>query len=74
MSGAMDPTRHSTLELSPANILCQVKDICKTTQTVFAWGLEPYSRDHPAPTVNHLALANIFVHSTTYFLSRHIHS
>jgi hypothetical protein len=52
MSGAMDPTRHSTHELSPADILRQVKDICKTSQTVFAWGLRPYSRDRPAPTVN----------------------
>jgi hypothetical protein len=54
MSGAMDPTRHSTHELSPADILRRVKDICKTPQTVFAWGLEPYSRDNPAPTVNRL--------------------
>jgi hypothetical protein len=54
MSGAMDPTWHSTHELSPADILWRVKDICKTPQTVFAWGLEPYSRDHPAPTVNRL--------------------
>jgi hypothetical protein len=30
MSGAMDPTRHSTHELSPADILRRVKDICKT--------------------------------------------
>jgi hypothetical protein len=29
MSGAMDPTRHSTYELSPADILRWVKDICK---------------------------------------------
>jgi hypothetical protein len=28
MSGAMDPTRHSTHELSPADILRWVKDIC----------------------------------------------
>jgi hypothetical protein len=53
MSGAMDPNRHSTHELSPADILRWVKDICKTPQTVFAWGLEPYSRDRPAPMVNH---------------------
>jgi hypothetical protein len=52
MSGAMDPTRHSTHEPSPADILRWVKDICKSSQTVFAWGLEPYSRDRPAPTVN----------------------
>jgi hypothetical protein len=58
MSGAMDPTQHSMHELSPADILWWVKDICKTTQTVFAWGLEPYSRDRPALTVNHLALAD----------------
>jgi hypothetical protein len=51
MSRAMDPTRHSTHELSPADILRRVKDICKSSQTVFAWGLEPYSRDRPAPTV-----------------------
>jgi hypothetical protein len=34
MSGAMDPTRHSTHELSPADILWRVKDICRTSQTV----------------------------------------
>jgi hypothetical protein len=67
MSGAMDPTRHSTHELSPANILQRVKDICKTMQTIFAWGLEPYSRDRPAPTVNHLSLADISAHDPTYF-------
>jgi hypothetical protein len=52
MSGPMDPTRHSTHELSPANILRWVKDICKSSQATFAWGLEPYSRDRPAPTVS----------------------
>jgi hypothetical protein len=52
MSGAMDPTRHSTHELSPADILRRVKDICKSSQVTFAWGLEPYSRDPPAPMVN----------------------
>jgi hypothetical protein len=63
----MDPTRHSTHELSPADILQRVKDICKTMQTIFAWGLEPYSRDRPAPTVNHLSLADISAHDPTYF-------
>jgi hypothetical protein len=58
MSGPMDPTRHLTHELSPADILRRVKDICKSPQVTFAWGLEPYSRDRPAPTV--------------IFLSRHI--
>jgi hypothetical protein len=52
VSGAMDPTRHSTHELSPANILRWVKDICKSSQVTFAWRLEPYSRDCPTPTVN----------------------
>jgi hypothetical protein len=51
MSGPMDPTRHSTHELSPADILQRVKDICKSSQVTFAWGLEPYIRDRPAPTV-----------------------
>jgi hypothetical protein len=58
MSGAMDSTRHSTHELSPTDILRRVKDICKTAQSIFAWGLEPYSRDRPAPTVNLLAFAD----------------
>jgi hypothetical protein len=71
MSGAMDPTWHSTHELSPADILRRVKDICKTAQTIFAWGHEPYSRDRLALTVNHLA--NTFVHSPTYLLSRYIY-
>jgi hypothetical protein len=53
MSEAMDPTRHSTHELSPAGILRRVKDICKTTQTKFAWGLEPYSRARPPPVVSY---------------------
>jgi hypothetical protein len=52
MSGPMDPTQHSTHELSLADILWRVKDICKFSQVTFAWGLEPYSRDRPAPTVN----------------------
>jgi hypothetical protein len=61
MSGAMDPTRHSTHELSPANILWWVKDICKTMQTVFAWGLKPFSRECPVPPVYHLAPADILI-------------
>jgi hypothetical protein len=36
MSGPMDPTRHFTHELSPANILRWVKDICKSSQVTFA--------------------------------------
>jgi hypothetical protein len=52
MSGPMDPTQHSTHELTPADILQRVKDIYKSSQATFAWGLEPYSRDRPAPTVN----------------------
>jgi hypothetical protein len=51
MSGPMDPTQHSTHQLSPADILRRVKDICKSSQVTFAWGLEPYSRDRPASTV-----------------------
>jgi hypothetical protein len=74
MSGAMDPTGHSTHKLSPADILRWVKDICKTVQTVFAWGLEPYSQDHPAPMVNYLALADTSVHNPTYLLSRYIYA
>jgi hypothetical protein len=60
MSGAMDPTRHSTHELSLADILRRVKDICKTMQTVFAWGLEPYRWARPVPTVSYLAPADTF--------------
>jgi hypothetical protein len=48
----MDPTRHSTHELTPTDILRWIKDICKSSQATFALGLEPYSRDRPAPTVN----------------------
>jgi hypothetical protein len=48
----MDPTRHSTHELTPADILRWIKDIYKSSQATFAWGLEPYSRDRLAPTVN----------------------
>jgi hypothetical protein len=54
MSGPMDPTWHSTHELTPADTLWRIKDVCKSSQTTFAWGLEPYSRDRPAPTVNPL--------------------
>jgi hypothetical protein len=61
MSGPMDPTRHSTHELSPADILWRVKDICKSSQATFAWGLEPYSRDRPAPMVIFLS-QHIFIH------------
>jgi hypothetical protein len=52
MSGPMDPTWHSTHELTSADILRRIKDICKSSQATFTWGLEPYSRDRPAPTVN----------------------
>jgi hypothetical protein len=58
-------------ELSPTDILRRVKDICKTAKTIFACGLEQNSRDRSAPTVNHLALAKVSVHSSIYFLSRH---
>jgi hypothetical protein len=68
----MDPTRHSTHELSPADILQRVKDICKTSQVTFAWGLEPYSRDHPAPMVN--LFSDTFALSPTYLLCRHINT
>jgi hypothetical protein len=64
MSGPMDPTRHSTHELTPADILWRIKDVCKSSQATFAWGLEPYSRDRPAPMVNTLI--------DTYSLVRHI--
>jgi hypothetical protein len=71
MSGAIDPTRHSTHELSPADILRRVKDICKSSQVTFAWGLEPYSRDRPAPT--EIYLADTSALSPTYqCLIRHI--
>jgi hypothetical protein len=67
MSGAMDPTRHSTHELTPDDILRRIKDVCKSSQATFAWGLEPYSRDRPAPTVNTLADTNSLVrHIDTY--------
>jgi hypothetical protein len=36
MSGPMDPTWHSTHELTPADILWQIKDICKCSQATFA--------------------------------------
>jgi hypothetical protein len=86
MSGAMDPTRHSTHELSPVDILWWVKDICKSSQVTFAWGLEPYSQDCPAPMVNLFSrylcfLPNIptlptysccqYHHDPTYFYCRH---
>jgi hypothetical protein len=71
MSGAMDPTRHSTHELSLAEILRWVKDICKSLQVTFAWGLQPYSRDLPTPTVN--SLADILILNPTYCYCRHIH-
>jgi hypothetical protein len=60
----MDPTWLSTHELTLADILQRIKDICKSSQATFAWGLEPYSRDQPAPMVNPLA--------DTYFLVWHI--
>jgi hypothetical protein len=71
MSGPMDPTRHSTHELTPADILWRIKDICKSSQATFAWGLEPYSRDRPAPTVN--PSGRYIVSCPVYrYLSRHI--
>jgi hypothetical protein len=71
MSGPMDPTQHFTHELTPADILRRIKDICKSSQATFAWGLEPYGRDHPAPTVN--PSGRYIVSYPAYrYLSRHI--
>jgi hypothetical protein len=71
MSGPMDPTRHSTHELTLADILRRIKDICKSSQATFAWGLEPYSRDRPALTVN--PSGRYIIHRPAYrYLSRHI--
>jgi hypothetical protein len=70
MSGPMDPTRHSTHELTPADILRRIKDICKSSQATFAWGLEPYSRDRPAPTVNPSG-RHIFSCPAYRYLGRH---
>jgi hypothetical protein len=71
MSGPMDPTRHSTHELTPADILWRIKDICKCSQATFAWGLEPYSRNRPAPTVN--PSGRYIISCPAYrYLSRHI--
>jgi hypothetical protein len=73
MSGLMNPTRHSTHELTPADILRRIKDICKSSQATFAWGLEPYSRDRPAPSVN--PLGQYIISCPAYrYLSRHISS
>jgi hypothetical protein len=67
MSGPMDPTWHSTHELTPADILRRIKDVCKSSQATFSWGLEPYSRDRPAPMVDTLADTYSFVrHIDTY--------
>jgi hypothetical protein len=71
MSGPMDPTRHSTHELAPADILRWVKDICKSSQATSAWGLEPYSRDRPAPTVNRSG-RYITSYLACRYLSRHM--
>jgi hypothetical protein len=71
MSGPMDPTRHSTHELTPADILRRIKDICKSSQATFAWGLEPYSLDRPTPTVNPSGQYIIYCPAYRY-LSRHI--
>jgi hypothetical protein len=39
MSGPMDPTWHSTHELTPADILWWIKDICKSSQPPLPGGL-----------------------------------
>jgi hypothetical protein len=71
MSGPKDPTRHSTHDLTPADILRWIKDICKCSQATFAWGLEPYSRDRPAPMVNPPG-RYIISYPAYRYLSRHI--
>jgi hypothetical protein len=71
MSGPMDPTQHSTHELTLADIPRRIKDICKSSQATFAWGLEPYSRDRLAPTVN--PFGRYIISRLAYrYLSRHI--
>ena len=53
MSGPMDPNRMSTFVLTKDSIFRRIKAISSTTTLKVDWnyGKEPYSRDHPPPSV-----------------------
>ena len=53
MSGPMDCNRMSTFVLTKDSVLRRVKAISSTLTLKAGWnyGKEPYSRDHPPPSV-----------------------
>ena len=53
MSGAMDPNRMSTFELSKESIYRRVRAIARTEMKDgnWAWGKQPYDRENPPPSV-----------------------
>ena len=57
MSGPLDPTRMSTVELDKGQIRRRVKSIARTRMTdEWEWGMEPYSRSNLPPAVSNLNL------------------
>ena len=55
MSGPLDPTRTSTIELDKAQIRRRVKSIARMRVTdEWEWGMEPYSHSNLPPAVSNL--------------------
>ena len=63
MSGPLDPNRVSTVELDNYLIYKRVRAIFKTEMPEdWAWGLKPFTRDHPPPEVSLINNALLFPH------------
>ena len=61
MSGPLDPTRTSTIELNKAQIRKRVKAIARTKMTEeWEWGKEPHSRSNRPPQVSNFAQTYLF--------------
>ena len=61
MSGPLDPNRVSTVELDNYLVFKRVRAIFKTEMPEdWAWGLKPFTREHPPPAVSLTINALIF--------------
>ena len=55
MSGPLDPTQTSTVELTKEEVRRRIKAIATVRMgEKWTWGLEPYSRSNPPPAVSNV--------------------
>ena len=68
MSGAMDPHRMSTFELSKESVYRRVKAIARTNMkgADWTWGKEPYTRENPPPSVRTIMISPPKLHLRCY--------